>query len=88
MGVRLARRQVAAPLGVLPAGPPAGRAAMVRVVVTVRAGGLHPLEACKAWHLREKEGYSWPETLEELTTVDGETPKVHSARNAVARVSD
>ena len=60
---------------------------MVVVKVTVRSGGLHPLEACRAWHLVEEEGYSLPEAAKEVRTVDGEEPKEHALRNAISRVS-
>ena len=59
---------------------------MVRVSVTVKAGGLHPLEACKAWHLRTKEEYTWSEVANEVETVDGRRPKQHALENAVDRV--
>ena len=59
--------------------------AMVRVQVVVPPGGMHPLQACKAWLLRE-EGHSWPETQQAVCTVDGTKPKMHALRNAVARV--
>ena len=43
--------------------------AMVVVSVTVRDGGLHPLQACKAWHLVEMEdsqskSHHAPDTIE------------------------
>ena len=60
---------------------------MVIVVVTVREGGLHPLEACTAWHLAEKEGYSVPAAAQMVETVSGEKPKEHALRNAIKRVS-
>ena len=60
---------------------------MVLVSVTVRDGGLHPLEACKAWHLVEKEGYSLPAVAQLVKTVSGEVPKEHALRNAIKRVS-
>ena len=61
---------------------------MVRVSVTVAPGGLHPLQACLAWHLRVEQGYSWEDTMDEVRTVTGEKPKIHALRNAVQRVSE
>ena len=66
---------------------PQSRRAMVGVRVTVAAGGLHPLEACKAWYLRTEEERPWHEVQEATTTVDGQTPKMHALRNAVDRVA-
>ena len=60
---------------------------MALVSVTVRDGGLHPLEACKAWRLVEKEGYSLPAAAQLVKTVSGEVPKEHALRNAIKRVS-
>ena len=60
---------------------------MALVSVTVRDGGLHPLEACKAWRLVEKEGYSLPAVAQLVKTVSGEVPKEHALRNAIKRVS-
>ena len=60
---------------------------MVVVSVTVRDGGLHPLQACKAWHLVEMEGYSVPAAAQMVKTVSGDEPKEHAMRNAIARVS-
>ena len=60
---------------------------MVGVRVTVAAGGLHPLEACKAWYLRTEEERPWHEVQAATTTVDGQTPKMHALRNAVDRVA-
>ncbi len=63
-------------------------AGAARVDVTVRSGGLHPLQACKAWHLVEQEGYSLPAAAQEVVTVDGEEPKEHAMRNAIQRVDE
>ena len=60
---------------------------MVVVHVTVRNSGLHPLQACKAWHLVKKEGYSLRAAAAEVVTMDGKHPKQHALRNAIARVS-
>ena len=60
---------------------------MVLVTTTVRLGGLHPLEACKAWHLKRVEGRSWPDVVGLVRNVEGEEPGLHAARNAVARVA-
>lgn len=60
---------------------------MVRVTVTIKSGGLHPLEACRAWHLREEEGFSWEAVADEVETVEGHRPKRHALRNAVKRVA-
>ena len=60
---------------------------MVVVSVTVRDGGLHPLQACKAWHLVEMEGYSVPAAAQMVKTVNGDEPKEHAMRNAISRVS-
>ena len=60
---------------------------MVGVRVRVAAGGLHPLEACKAWYLRTEEERPWHEVQAATTTVDGQTPKMHALRNAVDRVA-
>ena len=60
---------------------------MVGVRVTVAAGGLHPLEACKAWYLRIEEERPWHEVQAATTTVDGQTPKMHALHNAVDRVA-
>ena len=51
---------------------------MVLVSVTVRDGGLHLLEARKAWHLVEKEGYSLPAVAQLVKTVSGEVPQEHA----------
>ena len=56
---------------------------MVVVHVTVRSGGLHPLQACKAWHLVEEEGYSLAAAAKLVETVDGTEPKEHALRNAI-----
>ena len=69
--------------------PAASRASyMVRVSVTVAPGGLHPLQACLAWHLRVEQGYSWEDMMDEVRTVTGEKPEIHALRNAVQRVSE
>ena len=56
--------------------------------MTVSKGGLHPLQAAKAWHLVEEEGWSLAEAAEQLKTVDGTVPKEHAIRNAIKRVAD
>lgn len=61
---------------------------MVRVSVAVAPGGLNPVEARKAWHLRVEEGYTWEDTMDDVRTVTGEKPKLHAVRNAVQRVSE
>ena len=56
---------------------------MVVVTVTVRKGGLHPLQACKAWYMVEEEGCSLAAVAEHVRTVDGKAPKEHALRNAI-----
>ena len=60
---------------------------MVVVTVTVRKGGLHPLQACKAFHMAEVEGYTLSDVAEEVRTVNGKVPKEHALRNAIKRVA-
>ena len=60
----------------------------VCVQVTVRPGGLHPLEACKAWHLRTYEKMTWKMVAASVLTVSGDRPTESAVRRAVARVSD
>ena len=59
---------------------------MVRVTTTVKAGGLHPLQACLAWHLRKEEENSWEQVAGKVETVEGRRPLEHALRNAVERV--
>ena len=54
--------------------------------MSVKAGGLHPLQACLAWHLRKEEEYSWEQVADNVKTVDGRRPLKHALRNAVERV--
>ena len=46
---------------------------MVVVSVTVSDGGVHPLQACKAWHLVEMEGYSVPAAVRYCFCQNGPT---------------
>ena len=60
---------------------------MVVLSVTVRSGGLHPFEACKAWYLVKEQGLSLSAAATKVVTVDGHVPKKHALRNAIKRVA-
>lgn len=58
---------------------------MVVVKVTLHPQGLHPLEAIKAWQLRE-EGEKWDDIRSQLTNLQGNTPSHGAVFAAVRRV--
>ena len=45
------------------------------------------MQACKAWHAREMEGWSWADIQDSLRTPEGDRPGRHAVENAVRRVA-
>jgi hypothetical protein len=60
---------------------------MVVLSVSVHPQGLSPASAAKAWYLKTKQGFSWPEVQAEVSNVDGSVAGIQAIRNAVARMS-
>ena len=58
---------------------------MVRISMSVHPAGLSPIEAAKAWYLRDEQHWKWGDIQTALKKPTGEMPGLKAVRNGVLR---
>ena len=58
---------------------------MVRISMSVHPAGLSPIEAAKAWYLRDEQHWKWGDIQAALKKPTGEMPGLKAVRNGVLR---